>query len=228
MPPLRTDGVSPNSPDLTKVETPMSDDIPLAINPVGTIGVGVIDGAYGEASSTEAIRQEVQAYLSRSGLNTSPMPFKGMGSATGDILLAVGTGIVTDVLIHLWLRARTFLSAWRDRTLKRRFRAHRKECHIQFGDRRDGARDAVELLLLLPELQDHLAQAYPNRTYSFVIFSATPSIEFVEIILKDYDSLQRSVRQMARIIQRMPVSKFLSLHLEDGAYGSRRVTYNVV
>lgn len=205
----------------------MSEDAPIALNPEGTIGVGVIDGDYGEATSAAAIRQEVQSYLSRSGLETSPMPFKGMGSATGDFLVAVGTGLATDLLIHLWIRARSSVRAWRAGKMEQRLRAHRRDCHIQLGDRRGGSRDAVELLLLLPGLHSHLDQAYPNRTYSFVIFSATPSIEFVQIIIRDYDLLQRTVRQMAAVIHGMPDSKFLSLYLQDGPFGSRRVAYNV-
>ncbi|MFF2245892.1 hypothetical protein ACFVTM_17125 [Arthrobacter sp. NPDC058130] len=106
----------------------MTEELRLPINPEGTVGVGVIDGAYGEASSTEEIRQEVQSYLSRSGLHTSPMSFKGTGSAAGDFLWAVGTGLATDVLIHIWMRTKAFIATWRGRKEERMLRAHRKDC----------------------------------------------------------------------------------------------------
>lgn len=201
----------------------------IAINPEGTVGVGVIDGTYDDTSSAAAgIRSEAQAYLERSGLVPSPMPFKGMGSATGDLLVAVGTGLVTEVLIHAFMRARYFFRNLSERRLERRLGTHRRECHVQLGDRRGDARDVLELLQLLPGLREHLSQAYPNRSYSFVVFSAMPSIKFVQVTLRDYDSLGRTVRQMAQIILRMPPSEFLSIYLQPAPFGSMRIAYNVV
>lgn len=193
------------------------------------MGVGVLDGSYEETESADAIRREAQNYLDRSGLVTSPMPYKGIGSATGDPMVdAVVTGLVTDVLIHLLARARKVLKSRRERRLERQLSAHRKECYVQLGDRRGNSRDAVQLLQMLPGLREHLAQAYPNRTYSFVIFSAMPSIKSVQVILRDYEPLGRTVGQMAQILLRMPASEFAVLYLQPGPLGSMRIAYNVV
>lgn len=200
----------------------------IPINPEGTVGVGVLDGSYDDTLSADAIRSEAQEYLNRSGLVTSPMPYKGMGSATGDAIAAIGTALVTEVLIHVLVAARQFLSSLSERRLERKLGAHRKGCYVQLGDRRGNDRDAVQLLQMLPGLREHLSQAYPNRNYSFVVFSAMPSIKFVQIILRDYEPLGRTVKQMARIILRLPASDFAGLYLQPGPFGSMRIAYNVV
>lgn len=196
-------------------------------NPEGTVGVAVGDGAYNAESSSADIRNSALEYLSRAGLNVAPMPLKGLGGS-GEIILALATGVATDVLIHLWKQAREFFRSWRETKTERARNAHRVRCTVQLGDKRGSERDAIQLLLLLPELKDHLAAAYPNRDYWFVIFSATPNIDFVQVELTEYDHLSRTVRQMEKAIRKVPRSGYMRLLLQDGPFGSRRVTYHVV
>lgn len=214
-------------------DTPGSDSTPatsaygyIPYNPEGTVGVAVGDGAFNEESSSEENRKFVLDYLSRAGLNVAPMPLKGLGGA-GEIILAIATGVATDVLIHVWKQAREFFRSWGEAKTRRALNAHRVRCTVQLGDKRGNERDAVQLLLLLPELRDHLAEAYPNRDYWFVIFSATPKISFVQVELTEYDDLRRTVSQMVAAIRRIPSSGYMRLLLQDGPFGSRRVTYHV-
>lgn len=200
---------------------------PIPWNPEGTVGIAAGDGSYDSTSSSLAIQQSALTYLSRAGLKVAPMPMKGMGSAA-EILWAIGTGLAADVIVHIWKSARAVLRSWSDRKSDRKLNRHRVRCSVQLGDKRGTARDAVELLILLPGLRNHLDAEYPNRDFWFVIFSATSTIDFVQIILTDYDDLRRTVRQMAKIILRMPKSNLISLTLQDGPFGSRRVTFNVV
>lgn len=201
------------------------EDEQVLINPEGTVGVAVMDGQYNEPlDHSVVIREEAERYLQRSGIKTSPMPFKAMGSA-GEFVVAVGSGIAVDVLIHAGLRARRIFDDWRDRRADRELGEHRRDCHVQLGDRRTGRQDAVELLLLLPGLLSRLSVVHPNRQYSFVIFSATTSVEHVQIVLNGYDSLQRVSRRMAQILRKNAYKKSLTLYLEDGPFNTRRVVY---
>lgn len=198
----------------------------IPYNPEGTVGVAVGDGAYNAGSSSAEIRASVLEYLSRSGLKVAPMPLKGLGGA-GEIILAIATGVATDVLVHVWKQARAFFRSWGDAKTQRALNAHRITCTVQLGDKRGSRRDAIQLLLLLPELKDHLAAVYPNRDYWFVIFSATPKVDFVQIELTEYDDLGRTARQMAKVLRNMSRSPYMRLMLQDGPFGSRRVTYHV-
>lgn len=204
----------------------MTQEERLPWNPEGTVGVAVADGSYGSESSV-AIRKTAQTYLARAGLEVAPMPFKQMGGA-GEIIMALATGLAGDIFVHIWKRTLSFFRSWSDRKMERRLRAHRVACTIQLGDKRGEARDAVQLLQLLPGLNDHLAAEYPNRNIGFIIFSATPSISFVQVLLNDYDDLTRTVRQMTKILFRIRDSEFINLTLQDGPFGSRRVTFNAV
>lgn len=217
------EGDSPDS-GFTTANVGNSGYIPY--NPEGTVGVAVGDGTFNAESSSAEIRDSVLEYLSRSGLNVAPMPLKGLGGA-GEIILAIATGVATDVLVHVWKQAREFLRSWGEAKTQRALNAHRVRCTIQLGDKRGSGRDAIQLLLLLPELKDHLAAVYPNRDYWFVVFSATPKIDFVQIELTEYDDLGRAVRQMVKAIGRIPSSGYMRLMLQDGPFGSRRVTYHV-
>lgn len=198
------------------------------MNPDGTVGVGVMDGSYSDLTSADAIGQEAQRYLARAGLRTAPTPFNPTGSATAAFLTAVATGLVADILVHIWKQARTSLASRADKKLDGQLRSHKKECYVHIRDRRGDDCDAIELLLLLPGLNAHLAEAYPNRLYSFVIFSATKSIDAVEINLRDYDGDGRTIRKMAKVLLRKTPSQFVGLYLQDGPYGSKRVAYNYV
>lgn len=215
-------GASHQSSNLESVEY-----VPIPSNPEGTVGVAVGDGAYNATSSSLAIQQTALDYLSKAGIDVAPMPLKGMGSA-GEIILAIATGLAADVIVHLWKRVRALFRSWTESKLEKELRSHRVACTIQLGDKRGAARDAVELMLLLPGLSNHVAAEHPNRDFSFIIFSATPNIDFVQVILNDYDDLGRTVRQMAKIVLRMPKSAYINLMLQSGPFGSRRVTFNVV
>lgn len=208
--------------------TSMTEEWQMPMNPHGTVGVGVMDGSYSDLASADAISQEVQRYLARSGLEVAPTPFNPTGSATGDFLTAVATGLVADVLVHVWKQVRVFLVSRANKKLDRQLSSHKRECYIHIRDRRGDDRDAVELLLMLPGLNAHLTEEFPNRLYSFVIFSATKSIDSVEINLRDYDGLSRTVRQMAKVLLRKTSSQFVGLYLQDGPFGSKRVAYNAV
>jgi hypothetical protein len=211
-----------NDPD----SSPATSYVSIPWNPEGTVGVAVGDGTrISEASSAE-IRETALAYLARAGLNGAPMPLKGMGSA-GEIILAIATGLAADVLVHIWKRVRDSFRTWRESKTERALNAHKIPCTIQLGDRRGSERDAVQLLLLVPGLEEELAAKHPNRNFWFVIFSATANIDFVQVVITDNDDLGRAVRQMAKIVRRMPSSRFINLMLQPGPFGSRRVTFNV-
>lgn len=200
-------------------------DEQVPANPEGTVGVAVMDGQHNEPLDNSAVnREETERYLQQSGIRTSPMPFKAMGSA-GEFVVAVTSGVVVDVLIHAGLRARKIFDDWRVRKADRELGKHRRCCHIQLGDKRADRQDAVELLLLLPGLHSHLSEIHPNRRYSFIIFSATTSVEHVQIILNGYDSLERDIRRMAQIIRKNSDKRSLTLFLEDGPFNTRRVAY---
>lgn len=206
----------------------MTEEWQTPMNPHGTVGVGVMDGSYSDLASADAIGQEAQRYLARSGLKVASTPFNPTGSTTGDFLTAVATGLVGDVLVHVWKQVRVSLASRPDKKLDRQLSSHKRECYVHIRDSRGDDRDAVELLLMLPGLNAHLIEAFPNRLYSFVIFSATKSIDSVQINLRDYDGLGRTPRQMAKVLLRKTSSQFISLYLQDGPFGSKRVAYNYV
>ncbi|TNB74184.1 hypothetical protein FHJ30_05665 [Arthrobacter sp. BB-1] len=206
----------------------MTEEWQEPMNPHGTVGVGVMDGSYSDLASADAIGQEVQRYLARSGLTVAPTPFNPTGSTTGEFLTAVATGLVADVLVHVWKQMRVALASRADEKLDRRLSSHKKECYVHIRDRRGDDSDAVQLLLMLPGLNAHLTEVFPNRLYSFVIFSATRSIDSVQINLTDYDGLSWTVRKMAKVLLKGTSSQFVSLYLQDGPFGSKRVAYNYV
>lgn len=206
----------------------MPDGSKISINPPGTVGVGVVDGGYMEISYASEIREIVISYLMSCGLPAKPMPFKGMGSASGGIAIAVATGLAANFIGHVLARSRTSWKRYRGRVEKQQLDAGLRECHVQLGDRRDDMRDAIELLRLLPDLQRHLLVRYPNRNYSFVVLSATKSVDSVQVILKDYEALDVNVREMVKVLKRIPKSRMIGLYLQDGPFRTRRVAYNVV
>lgn len=206
----------------------MTEERQMPMNPSGTVGVGVMDGSYRDLASADAISKEVQRFLARSGLEVAPTPFKPEGSATGDFLIAVASGLVTDILVHGWKKVRGSLASRVNKKLDGQLNSHKRECYVHIRDSRGDDRNAIELLLLLPGLNVHLTEAFPNRVYSFFIFSATKSIDAVQINLSDYDVLSLRVRQMAEVLLRRTASKFIGLYLQDGPFGSKRVAYNYV
>lgn len=196
--------------------------------PAGTIGVGVVDGGHGDVSSAAEMIEAARDYFHRCGVKTSAMSLPPMGSTTGEIAISVASGVFTAVLLHYWTRAKMFAKDIAGRKFKREVSKRLKYCLIQIQDNRGETRDAVELLLLLPGLHQHLATTYPNRDYSFSVTSGMPSGGNMHIKLEQYDSLASAVRQASKVIMRMPTSPNVFVHLEDGPFGSRHVKYNAV
>ena len=55
----------------------------------GSVGVGVVDGGHNDESQAEDIRKEVQDWLHRAGIKTSPVDVAGTGSPVGPLMESV-------------------------------------------------------------------------------------------------------------------------------------------
>ncbi|MFJ5697162.1 hypothetical protein [Arthrobacter sp. NPDC093139] len=196
----------------------------------GTIGVGVIDGGHDDESLAQDIRQEVHDWLRRAGLKSSPVDIPGTGSAIGPFMESVIQNVWASLLILALSKAFVFFQGLKDRKNLRKFHQTQRFCLIQLWDGRGVSRNAVELLRLLPDLHAHIWQLFPNRAYSFSISSALnePRIETVHIKLEGYDDLRLTVWQASKMLYRMSGTPFAFMHLEDGPYGSRRISLNAV
>jgi hypothetical protein len=196
----------------------------------GTIGVAVVDGNYAEESFAEDLRREVRERLSHAGLKSSPMDPVARGSTTGAALESVVENVWAAILILAVTKTYRFFKDMSDRKHLREFNETQRFCLVQFWDNRGEARDAVELIRLLPHMHAHLSQIYPNRAYSFVIMSAmsAPRIEQLNIKLENYDDLQLTVWQAGKMLRRMSDTPFAFLYLEDGPYHSRQIRISAV
>lgn len=196
----------------------------------GTVGVGVIDGGYGDEPLAQEIRKEVHDWLRRAGLKSSPVDVPGTGSPIGPFMEGVIQNVWASLLILTLSKAFVFFQGLKDRKNLRKFHQTQRFCLIQLWDSRDDTRNAVELLRLLPDLHAHISQLFPNRAFSFFISSALnePRIETLHIKLEDYDDLRLTVWQASKMLYRMSGTPFAFIHLEDGPYGSRRTSLNAV
>lgn len=196
----------------------------------GTIGVAVVDGSYAEESFAEDLRKEVRERLSRAGLKSSPMNPVNRGSTTGAALESVVENVWATMFIFAVTKTYHFYRDMRDRKHLREFNRTQRYCLVQFWDNRGEARDAIELLRLLPDIHAHLSQSYPNRAYSFAIMSAmsAPRIEEITVKLENYDDLRLTVRQAGKMLHRLSGTSFAFLYLEDGPFHSRQIRINAV
>lgn len=195
-----------------------------------SVGIGVVDGGYNDESQAEDIRKEVQDWLRRAGIKTSPVDLAGTGSPVGPLMESVVQNVIASLLI---MAAAKVVDAWknvRDRKHLRKLRGHQRPCLIQILDNRGAARDAIELLRLLPDINTHLEQVFPNRAYSFFVMSALdkPRIQKLHIKLEDYDNLRLTVWQASKLLVRMPNTPFAFVYLEAGPYGSKRISLDAI
>ncbi|RAM37309.1 hypothetical protein DBZ45_10880 [Arthrobacter globiformis] len=196
----------------------------------GTVGVGVVDGGYGDESLAEDIRHEVQDWLRRAGVTSSSVVIPGTGSAIGPFMESVAQNVWASLLILAASKAFVFFKGIRDVHHRRRLNRTQRFCLIQLWDCRGDSRNAIELLHLLPDIHAHLSQEFPNRAYSFFLMSAMnePRIERLHIKLEDYDDLRLTIWQASKMLCRMSGTPFAFMHLEDGPYGSRRISLSAV
>ncbi|MGF4045710.1 hypothetical protein ACX800_10090 [Paenarthrobacter nitroguajacolicus] len=196
----------------------------------GTVGAGVEDGALGDASSADEIRTSIAEYLRRSGIRPTEIKLLGLGSTTGGPMDNIVQNVWASLVILAASKFLAFVKGTRERKLKLEQNKQLRPCFIHLWDHREDRSNAIELLRLLPGLHTHLNQEFPNRNYTFSIWSslAKPKLKQVHVKLENYDDLGLTTGAIMRRMTKLSDSPFVFVSLKDGPYYTRPYTLAAV
>lgn len=196
----------------------------------GTIGVGVSDGAAGDVSSADEISKSIAEYFRRSGVATTELELRGLGSTTGAFMESVVQNFWASLALHFLTMFLAFIRGTRDRKFDREQKQQLRPCFIHLWDHRGERNNAIEALRLLPGLDSRLNEEFPNRNYTYFIQSSLPKQQLrqVHIKLENYDDLGLTARAIMKRLNKLSESEFVFVSLKDGPYHTRPYTLDAV
>lgn len=197
---------------------------------LGTVGVGVSDGDYGDISYSDEITKSIADYLRRSGVPTTEMRLMGLGSTAGVFAESVVQNVLASLVILAATKVGTFMRGTRTRKFDLEQNKQLRPCFIHIRDHRAERRNVVELLRLLPGIHRRIAEEFPNRNYTFSVQSSLlkPKLRQIHVKLENYHDLGLTTSAIARRLSKLSDSDFVFVYLKDGPYSTRPFAFDAV